>query len=179
MTLLRPDPAPPALALEVSAVAAHHFDLAITLAGVAIWQHDAASGRVHCNDLGWRLLGRPPQPQGRSTADLAALLHPDDLPTLRQQFELEALARPSSEPASAVGPVDLGARWRHADGQWRHLLTRRVPRRNGQGALVGHVGVALDMSDRFDQQQRALALAQRLEMATSSAGVGGVERAAG
>ena len=47
-----------------------------------------------------------------------------------------------------------------------------MPRRNARGALVGHVGVALDLSDRFEQQQRALALAQRLEMATAAAGVG-------
>ncbi len=148
------------------------LDLAVTLAGVAIWQHDQASGQVHSNDLGWSLLGLPPQPQGRRTVDLATLLHPDDLPTLRRQFRHEALVRPTRAPAQAEGSIDLGARWRHADGQWRYLLTRRVPRRNAQGELVGHVGVALDLSDRFDQQQRALALAQRLEMATSAAGVG-------
>ena len=80
--------------------------------------------------------------------------------------------RRSGASTPAVYPIDLDARWRHADGQWRYLPTRRVPRRNAQGALVGHVGVALDLSDRFDQQQRVLALVQRLEMATSAAGVG-------
>ena len=86
--------------------------------------------------------------------------------------------RRSGAPPPAVGPIDLGARGRHADGQWHYLLTRRVPRaacrvprRNAQGARVGHVGVALDLSDRFDPQPRALALTQRLEMATSAAGV--------
>ena len=78
----------------------------------------------------------------------------------------------SGAPTPAFCPVDRGACWRHTDGPWHYLLTRRVPRRNAQGALVGHVGVALELSDRFDQQLRALALAQGLKMATSAAGVG-------
>ncbi|MBC7728907.1 MAG: PAS domain-containing protein, partial [Microbacteriaceae bacterium] len=148
------------------------FDLAIGLAGVAIWQHDLASGTVHSNDLGWSLLGLPPQPQGRQTAELAALLHPPDLAPLHQQVQREAAHPPQAAQHPAEPPIDLGARWRHADGHWCYLLTRRVPRRNAQGELVGHVGVALDLSERFDQQQHALALAQRLEMATAAAGVG-------
>jgi signal transduction histidine kinase/CheY-like chemotaxis protein len=148
------------------------LDLAISLAGVAIWQHDRATGQVHGNDLGWSLLGLPPQPQGRPAASLAALLHPDDLATLRQQLRLEVQARPPSDLSASEGSIDLGARWRHADGPWRYLLTRRVPRRDAQGELIGHVGVALDLTERFDQQQQALALAQRLEMATAAAGVG-------
>jgi PAS domain-containing protein len=47
-----------------------------------------------------------------------------------------------------------------------------VRRRDAQGRLLGHVGVMLDLSDRFDARQQALALAQRLEMATAAAGVG-------
>jgi signal transduction histidine kinase/CheY-like chemotaxis protein len=148
------------------------FDLAITLAGVAIWQHDSATGQVHSSELGWSLLGLAAQPQGRPAHTLASLLHPDDLATLRQQLQQETQARPAPTPDVAEGPIDLGARWRQADGQWRYLLTRRVPRRDAQGRLVGHVGVALDLSERFDQQQSALALAQRLEMATAAAGVG-------
>ena len=148
------------------------LDLAITLAGVAIWQHDRATGQVYSNDLGWSLLGLPPQPQGRPAAELAALLHPDDLATLCEQLQQETQPRPPSARRAPEGPIDLGVRWRQADGPWRCLLTRRVPRRDAQGELIGHVGVALDLSERFDQQQHALALAQRLEMATAAAGVG-------
>lgn len=148
------------------------LDLAITLAGVAIWQHDSATGQVHSSELGWSLLGLAAQPQGRPAHTLASLLHPDDLATLRQQLQQETQARPASTPAVAEAPIELGARWRQPDGPWRYLLTRRVPRRDALGRLVGHVGVALDLSDSFDQQQRALAWAQRLEMATAAAGVG-------
>ena len=38
--------------------------------------------------------------------------------------------------------------------------------------MLGHVGVVLDLSDRFEQQQLTLGLSQRLEMATAAAGVG-------
>ena len=148
------------------------LDLAITLAGVAIWQHDLDSGQVHSNELGWSLLGLSSRPEGRRTADLAALLHPDDLPALKKQIRRETKPRPPTANRRPEKPFDLGVRVRHADGAWRYLLTRRVPRRNAEGELIGHVGIALDLSERFDQQQRALALAQRLEMATAAAGVG-------
>ena len=145
------------------------LDLAITLGGVALWQHDRASDRVQASDLSWSLLGLPPQPQGLPAAQLATLLHPDDLPVLAQQIRHE---RPPQPGDAAERAIDFGARWRHADGRWRYLLTRRVPRRNERGELVGHVGVALDLSERFEQQQRTLALARRLEMVTAAAGVG-------
>ncbi len=70
------------------------------------------------------------------------------------------------------GPSDLTLRCRRPDGRWRALLTRGVRQRDGQGRPLGHVGVMLDLSERFDAQQQALVLAQRLEMATAAAGVG-------
>ncbi|MBL8349747.1 MAG: PAS domain-containing protein [Burkholderiaceae bacterium] len=148
------------------------LNLAITLAGVAIWQHDQATDRVQANDLGWSLLGLASRPQGRPAATLKALLHPDDLAALAQPHQRVPRTRPGAAGGMSEGAIDFGARWRHADGSWRYLLTRRVPQRDARGQLLGHVGVALDLSEGFDQQQRALALARRLEMVTAAAGVG-------
>jgi len=155
------------------------LNLAVALADIAIWQHDAGTGLLHTNALGWSLLGLPERPQGLPLAELAAQVHPDDLPQVqRQVLAMRHAGHPGRGSAAggraldAEGPVDLGARVRDADGRWRYLLTRRVARRNAQGELLGHLGVALDLTDRFDQQQHALALAQRLEMATAAAGVG-------
>jgi signal transduction histidine kinase/CheY-like chemotaxis protein len=151
------------------------FDMASTLAGIGIWQHDAATGLLHCNPLGWSLLGLPAQVEGLALGALASLLHPEDLATVAAHLMKPSVPTP---PAGATptharhGPIELGARCRHSDGRWRYLLTRRVPRRDDNGQLLGHVGVVLDLSDRFEEQQLALALAQRLEMATAAAGVG-------
>jgi signal transduction histidine kinase/CheY-like chemotaxis protein len=157
-----------------------HFDMASTLAGIGIWQHDAATGLLHGNRLGWSLLGLPAQADGLALGALASRLHPEDLPAVMAQFADSPAAKPpdnstlagAAPPHERDGPIELGARWRHSDGRWRYLLTRRVARRDDNGQLLGHVGVVLDLSDRFDQQQLALALAQRLEMATAAAGVG-------
>jgi hypothetical protein len=146
-----------------------HLHLAVTLADIGIWRHDRASGQVQLNDQCWALLGLAPRPDGMTMTALLALLHPDDQAAVRRQVRADWKRRRSAE---ADGPVDLSARWRHADGRWHYLLTRRVMQRDTQGRLAGYLGVALNLSGRFSQQQRTLALAQRLEMATAAAGVG-------
>ena len=177
------DGAPPPGALDTPYpldTAQARFDMASTLAGIGIWQHDAATGLLHCNRLGWSLLGLPAQPDGLALDALASRLHPEDLAAVTAQLAGPSTATPSGISTSAGrapacerdDPIELGARCRHSDGRWRYLLTRRVARRDDNGQLLGHVGVVLDLSDRFDQQQLALALAQRLEMATAAAGVG-------
>ena len=142
------------------------FDMAITLAGIGIWQHDASTGLLQCNRQGWSLLGLTPQRQGRPLSSLQALLHPEDQASMLDQLATAQAGSP------LAGPVELGARCRHRDGRWRYLLTRRVARHDSTGRVLGHVGVVLDLSDHYEQQQLALALAQRLEMATAAAGVG-------
>jgi len=145
--------------------------LAVELAGIAVWQHDASTGRLRLNDEGWRLLGLTPSADGLPLTELTALVHPADLTQLLERLQDDQ------------APMDLAARYRSAqrasaspdggsDYRWRYLLMRRVARHDDHGRLQGHVGVALDLTDRLAQQQRALELARRLEMATSAAGVG-------
>ncbi|OYU99578.1 MAG: hybrid sensor histidine kinase/response regulator [Burkholderiales bacterium PBB5] len=118
-----------------------------------------------------RLLGLTPCADGLPLTELAALVHPADLTQLLERLRDDQ------------APMDLAARYRsaqrapggadgNADYRWRYLLMRRVARHDDHGRLQGHVGVALDLTDRLAQQQRALELARRLEMATSAAGVG-------
>ena len=148
------------------------LNLAITLADIAVWRHDFDSTLVHTSDLGWALTGLPPQPDGLALGQVALQLHPDDLLAMQAQVQAAHAVRQRATGDDDAAPIDLGLRCRQPDGRWRYLLTRRVRQRDQQGRLIGHVGVALDLSDRFDQQQRGLALAQRLEMATAAAGVG-------
>ena len=157
--------APPAATTTIDATHAG-FEMAITLAGIGIWQHQAGTGLLKCNHQGWSLLGLPAQRHGRPLSSLLALLHPEDQASILHQLSEAQSGGPS------VGPVELGARCRHRDGRWRYLLTRRVARLDTNGHLLGHVGVVLDLSDHYEQQQLALGLAQRLEMATAAAGVG-------
>ena len=160
------------------------FDMAATLADIVPWQHDAGTGLLQTTERGWAMLGLVGPPQGLPLAMLAALLHPDD----RAAVELQAAAARAWHPPAAglqngthavpgtdspaAAPIDLALRCRHASGRWHHLSTRRVAQRNARGALLGHVGVVQDLTSRIDAQQQALALAQRLALATAAAGVG-------
>ena len=154
------------------------LNLVLALADIAIWEHEAATGLLRTSTLGWALLGLPPQPHGLPLALVMDRLDAGSRQALQVQLDTQA-GSPAAPGTPRVdldtgndGPSDLELRCRRPDGQWRALLTRGVRRRDAQGRMLGHVGVMLDLSDRFDAQQQALALAQRLEMATAAAGVG-------
>jgi signal transduction histidine kinase len=154
------------------------LNLVLALADIAIWEHEAATGLLRTSALGWALLGLPPQPHGLPLALVLDRLDTSSRLALQAQLDAQA-SGPAAGGAPRVdldtgsdGPSDLELRCRRPDGQWRALLTRGVRRRDAQGHTLGHVGVMLDLSERFDAQEQALALAQRLEMATAAAGVG-------
>lgn len=144
------------------------LSLVLALADIAIWQHDQASGLLHTSALGWALLGLPSQPHG-----LPLALAVDRLDTQsRRALQVQLGAIDVDITTGDDGAAELELRSRRPDGRWRTLLTRGLRQRDAQERPCGHVGVLLDLSDRFDAQQEALALAQRLEMATAAAGVG-------
>ncbi len=150
------------------------LNLVLSLADIAIWQFDQASGLLRTGALGWALLGWADQPQGLPLAQVAERLDNASGQALlaELQAELQSELQADASTSAGAGPVDLELRCRRPDGRWRTLLTRRLPQRGSAGQAQGHVGVMLDLSERFDAQQQALVLAARLEMATSAAGVG-------
>ena len=137
--------------------------LAVELGRIAIWRHDLRSNRLYYNDQGWRILGLDPQPDGLTLDEVRSMIHPDDQPQVRAALER---ALKSDEP------VDMEARYRHADGRWLDILTRRVTQRDETGTPVGFVGVAMDLTERLSEQRRLQELTRRLDMATTAAGVG-------
>ncbi len=137
--------------------------LAVQMAAVGLWVHDLATDRMHYNDELFRLMGREPQPQGLSLAEVRDIIHPDDL-ELVQDSAVRALQTPE--------PVDFEARYRRTDGRWRHVLSRRVVRRDDAGRPVAFLGVSMDVTDRFDERLRTQDLVTRLDQIVDTAGVG-------
>jgi PAS domain S-box-containing protein len=137
--------------------------LAVDLGNIAIWRQDLRSNRFHYNYRAYQVLDIPPRPEGLSLDEVRSMIHPDDLPRVL------AAARHSID---SERPVDMEARYRRADGSWRYVLTRRVLRRDAAGQPLEFVGVALDVSEQVEKTRRASELAQRLEIAASTAGVG-------
>jgi PAS domain S-box-containing protein len=137
--------------------------LAVDLGNLAVWRHDLKSNRIHFNEQADRVLDITSRREGLALEEVRARVHPDDL-----QRVLDA-ARSALESAL---PVDVEARFRRSDGSWRHVLTRRVARRDADGTPQEIVGVSLDVTDRTERSRSAVELSQRLEIATHAAGLG-------
>jgi PAS domain S-box-containing protein len=96
---------------------------------------------------------------GHATADqevLAAVIHPDDLPSL--------LARWSDAAARGTALEAEFRLKRASDGEYRWFLTRAVPVRDAQGAIAKWFGTSTDIDDRkrAELRQELLAEAGRL-----------------
>lgn len=86
--------------------------------------------------------------------DWRDLLHPDDLPRiLKEQVAGE----------SAHKPFALEARYRRSDGEWCWLRSQSQPRWGPDGAHIGFIGVAHDVTVAKQAEQELRGLNDRLE----------------
>jgi PAS domain S-box-containing protein len=138
------------------------LELALQLGGIAIWRHDLTTNRLYYDDQGWRILGLTPRPEGLSLEEVRAMIHPDDRPAVQAAMQ---------RAANSNLPTDMEARYRHADGHWLDILTRRVTQRDAHGHPIAFIGVGLDVTERLREQRRLQDLTRRFEMAASVAGV--------
>jgi len=149
-----------------------HLSRALHLAKVSVWRVDFATHRIHFNDVGYELIGMAARPDGIDLDELRSWAHPDDLP---------AVLRAAETAAASTDVVDLEARYRHSDGLYRTMLTRRVAERDAHGRVVGLLGIALDQSAQKAEYARAQALMRRMEVVSDAAdlGVWSVDRESG
>ena len=136
--------------------------LALTLAKVIVFRHDLHSDRVRIDERAFEL-GLPEGCAELGSEQLRALVHAEDHAALRGATE-QALASPL--------PVDAQIRFRHADGGWRHVLTRRIAQRDAQGRPLALLGVGLDISERVQASQRETELVRQFELTARAAGIG-------
>jgi PAS domain S-box-containing protein len=136
---------------------------ALSLAMVSVWRIDLASRRIRFNDVGYRLNGRRPRTEPLPLDEVHALAHPEDLPRIQ---------RANQQAITGHEVIDLEARYRHGDGRWRHLLTRRVAERDDSGRVVALAGISMDQTTRIEERERAQALAQRIQLVADASGVG-------
>ena len=149
--------------VRVQQAVSEQLQRALELARISVWRIDLQRDRVHFNDIGYRITGVEPSPEGMDLGTLRAMVHPQDLPAVQQ----------AAQRATASNEViDVEARYRNPDGSYRHLLTRRVAERDAGGRVVALAGVSLDQTADFAERQRAQALAQRIQLVAEAAGIG-------
>jgi signal transduction histidine kinase/ActR/RegA family two-component response regulator len=139
------------------------LQLATELADVSMWRHDLVTQRLHLNARAAEVLGLESRPGGLPIDELRTQIHPDDL--------MEVLAT-YQRALQSYRPEDLTARYRHRDGGWRHIFTRRITQRDGFGMPIAFSGVALDVTEQVERMQRADELARRLDDVTTTSGIG-------
>jgi len=137
--------------------------LAVEVSGLAIWRHDMDAGRTHYSDQGWAALGMTPRPEGLTLAEVRTLIHPDDLPAVMASA-VAAMDSPH--------PVNVEARYRHADGSWRHQMLRRTVLRDAQGRPTAFLGVAMDITDQRVSEQALQTAEERIGLAVRGVGLG-------
>jgi PAS domain S-box-containing protein len=149
---------------QAHADTAQQLGLALDLANIVVFRHDLSTDRVHLSEKAFTLLGRPlPTTDSLSATELRALVHPDDQPGLRASLE---------QAVASSRPVDVETRFQHADGSWRHVLTRRMLQRDAQGRPAALLGVGLDLSERVQSSKRQTDLMRQFELTARTAGIG-------
>ncbi len=148
--------------LRASEASAARWVKGVDMAAVALWRLDLVTQRGYFSDWAYRMLGIHPRRE-ITVEQLRELIHPDDRP---------AVLRAAEEAMACDRVVDVEARYRHADGSYRHLYSRRVAERDAQGRAIGISGVTIDMTEQIVERERAQAFAQRIDRVTNAAGVG-------
>ncbi|MDP3824216.1 MAG: PAS domain-containing protein [Burkholderiales bacterium] len=136
---------------------------ALQLAKISVWRIDLESQRIHFNEAGYGPGGRGPRVDHTSVEQNLALVHPDDV---------QGLLTASTQAAQSDGVVDVEARYRRANGEYRHMLTRRVAEQDANGRVIALLGMSMDQTVQITERERAHALARRIELVAEAAGVG-------
>jgi PAS domain S-box-containing protein len=89
----------------------------------------------------------------------AASVHPDDVGRRREAFEAALAERE---------PFEVETRLRRADGCYRWMLDRGLPRFAADGTFAGYIGTCIDMHDRRDAERRDRLLAQAANIVASA-----------
>ncbi len=148
--------------LRASEASTAQWVRAVDLAAVALWRLDLATQRGTFSDWGYRMLGMELGVDFTIT-ELRDMIHPDDR---------EAVLRAAEEAMANDRVVDVEARYRHIDGSYRNLYTRRVAERDKQGRAIALSGVTIDMTKLNAEREHAQAFVQRIDRVTNAAGVG-------
>ncbi len=153
------------LVLHPSAAAQDWRDLQMVsaMAHIGVWRRELAQTTLRYNEQALLMLGLSASDAVMPVDELWKLVHPDDMDALRNA------RTPLLEGRQTTS--DVVARFRHVDGGWRSLLTRRVLQRDAQGKPVAVIGVVIDQTEQLSSTQRELDQYRHLQMATRAAGV--------
>ncbi len=133
------------------------LELALEVAGAAVWEYDPCAQRLRIDPRFLRALGYPETRTVWTFADWATLKHPDDQPRAHAAFE-----------AVVRGTTDVYAvehRIRKSDGAWLWVDARgRVVERAPDGTPLRILGTHVDITERKLAEQALRASREMLQL---------------
>jgi signal transduction histidine kinase/ActR/RegA family two-component response regulator len=138
------------------------LDLAQDFGRVGVWERDVRTMQGRWDRHAWQLWDLPPQEGAPPFEQVLQGVVPE---------EREAFARLYQGSIKRCGTYSMRLRIVTAHGRLRHFRTQWAVRPGADGLPERAVGILIDDTETFEQSQRETALARRLEMATSAAGV--------
>jgi two-component system cell cycle sensor histidine kinase PleC len=135
-------------------VVTDRLDAALDRGRCGLWDWDIAGATIFWSNSMYEMLGLEPRQEKLSFAEVAGRLHPEDPPLEAALDELLS---------GAVPAFEREFRLRHADGHWIWLGARaELVRAAGEdGAHL--VGIAIDISDQKEADQRNRDAEQRVK----------------
>ncbi|KGF67585.1 histidine kinase [Hoeflea sp. BAL378] len=127
-------------------------DMALSRGRCGLWDWDMARGRLYWSRSMYEILGLPPRDSVISFGDASRLMHPDD-------GDLYEIAQKVA--SGDIKQVDHLFRMRHAKGHYVWMRTRAqvVDPSSAQTHLIG---IAMDVTEQHQLQQRTAEADQRL-----------------
>jgi PAS domain S-box-containing protein len=131
------------------------------LANMGSWEWNLETSRVTWSEHRYRLLGLDPRTYSPTIDAFWNLLHPEDRQRVQNEFH-NAIAE--------TRPLEYEARFILADGQVRTVHTRGIPTVDSQGRTIRLAGMAQDITERRNEEDRLrrseALLAQAEQLAT-------------
>ena len=125
------------------------LDVVAHSAGLMVWMA-GVDGACEWFNGGWlAFTGR--QLEQELKDGCSASIHPEDVPRRRETLQGALTSRE---------PFEVEYRLRRADGRYRWMLERGLPRFAADGTFAGYVGTCIDMHDRREAEKRDRLLSQ-------------------
>jgi PAS domain S-box-containing protein len=126
-----------------------HLANAQRVAAIGSWELDAQTFRFRWSDELYRIHELPPSGEVLDLERVLGLIHPDDRAKVRKAIE---------RAVAGVDPKGFDFRIVRPSGGIRTLHCEGEPIRNGEGATIGLIGTAQDVTDarRADRERRNL-----------------------
>jgi PAS domain S-box-containing protein len=128
--------------------------LALDVSGLGTWDRDLATGNITWSEGMYRIFGRRRDQFSGKPDEILSFVHPDDRAAFRKAFD-------ETMQGKSTG-FDQEFRIVRPDGEIRWVLRRAQLIRSEDNRPVSMLGVALDMTERRDREDRIAFLMREL-----------------